>query len=69
MFDVIFYRPGVRLRITGRQLAKVLQGAKPHDVPIEQAEKFTLAINLKAATALGVTVPDKLLTIADESIE
>ncbi|MBR1142458.1 ABC transporter substrate-binding protein [Bradyrhizobium sp. AUGA SZCCT0431] len=56
-------------RLTGRQVAKILQGAKPGDLPIEQADKFTLVVNLKTAKALGVKVPDKLVTTADELIE
>ena len=56
-------------RLTGMQVAKILEGTKPGDVPIQQADKFSLVVNLKAAKTLGVTVPDKLLTIADELIE
>jgi ABC-type uncharacterized transport system substrate-binding protein len=56
-------------RLTGRQVAKILQGAKPGDLPIEQADRFTLVINLKTAKALGVPVSDKLVTTADELIE
>jgi putative ABC transport system substrate-binding protein len=56
-------------RLTGRQVAKILRGAKPHDLPIEQADKFSLVVNLKIAKALGVTVSDKMLTIVDELIE
>jgi putative ABC transport system substrate-binding protein len=56
-------------RLTGRQVAKILQGAKPGDLPIEQADKFTFVINLKAAKELAVPVPDKLVTTADELIE
>jgi putative ABC transport system substrate-binding protein len=56
-------------RLTGTQVAKILEGTKPGDLPIQQADKFSLVFNLKAAKALGVTVPDKLLTIADELIE
>jgi putative tryptophan/tyrosine transport system substrate-binding protein len=56
-------------RLTGVQVAKILGGQKPGDLPIEQADKFSLVVNLKAAKALGVSVRDKLLTITDELIE
>jgi putative ABC transport system substrate-binding protein len=56
-------------RLAGVQVAKILRGAKPGDLPIEQAEKYTLAINLRTAKALGLTVSDKLLALADELIE
>jgi putative ABC transport system substrate-binding protein len=70
-YPLLSYSANVRelFRSAAAHVDKIMKGSKPGDLPIQQPAKFLMAVNLKAAKAIGLTIPPELLLRADRVIE
>jgi putative tryptophan/tyrosine transport system substrate-binding protein len=68
---IIAYGPSIpaSFRRAATYLDKILRGAKPADLPVEQPTTFELAVNLQSASAIGITIPTSIVMLADEVIQ
>jgi putative ABC transport system substrate-binding protein len=66
---LLYYGPPLDVRPAANYVDRILRGAKPGDLPVQFPTKYELAVNLKTAKALGLTVPQSILLRADEIIE
>jgi putative tryptophan/tyrosine transport system substrate-binding protein len=69
MYYGVFINVPYHFRQAASYVDRILRGEKPGDLPIQQADKYTLFLNLKTAKTLGLTVPLPLTGLADEVIE
>jgi putative tryptophan/tyrosine transport system substrate-binding protein len=67
--SLLYYGPPLDVRLAANYVDRILRGAKPGDLPVQIPVKYEMAVNLKTAKALGLTIPETLLATADEVIQ
>ena len=67
---LIAYAPANQYpQLTARYIDQILKGARPGELPVEQPSRFELIVNIKTASALGLTIPQSMLLVADQVIQ